>query len=417
MKNFHCLSISHQTTTLEDRSLVSCTEQESREFLLLAKETLAMKELMVVSTCNRFEIYFNTEQYSQIEQLISLFAAYKWIPARAFRNQIRHSEGEQAVRHLFHVALGLESKILGDLQIINQVKRAYQLSHELDLADAFLHRLMHTVFYANKRAVQETPIRDGQASLASAASFLTKRFAQDFTRAKVLIVGLGEIGTDVVKNLSGSEMSITLMNRTIQKAQLLAEDLQMEYAPLDCLAEKVAEADVVISAVSVENPMITHSMVGNTVFQKLLIDLAVPASIDTEIANDSAIQLFNVDQLGEVLKGTLEKRKQAIPDVMNIINEAVAELSEWSKNMQFTDALSTFKETLDEIRKKELARHFKDINSEDAQKFEQLTQGIINQIVKLPAIQLKSACQRGNAEELSQVLQELFSVEPEFSKK
>jgi len=417
MKNFHCLSISHQSAALEERSLVACNEQETREFLLLCKDTLAIEELMVISTCNRFEMYFQTNQEQLINELIGLLAAYKWVSPNSLRRKFKYLRGEEAVEHLFTVALGLESKVLGDLQIINQVKRGYQLSHELELAGAFLHRLMHTVFYANKRAVQETPIRDGQASLASAASALTKRFAQDFTQARVLVVGLGEIGIDVVKNLAGTDTQITLMNRTASKAQALAEELQIDWAPLEELATKVAESDVVISAVSVEQPIITQSMTGNTAFQKLLIDLAVPASIDPEIKHDSSIQLYNVDQLGEVLKGTLEKRSEAIPDVMGIIEDSISEFSEWSKGMQFSDALSSFKNTLNEIRKKELARHFKDINSEDAQRFDQLTQSMINQIVKLPAIQLKSACQRGNAENLSHVLQELFSVEQDFVRK
>lgn len=415
MKNFHCLSISHQTSSLEERSQVSCNEQESREFLTLCQESLGIKELMMVSTCNRFEIYVYTNDLEQIKNIIGTYAAYKWMPSKKLEGLFNHTTGEQAASHLFKVALGLESKVLGDLQIINQVKRAYQLSHELNLAGPFIHRLMHTVFYANKRAVQETAIRDGQASLASASSFLTKRFAEDFTLTKVLIVGLGEIGLDVVKNLAGSELSITLMNRTQSKAKALAEELQMSYAPIEQLAQRVAESDVVISAVSVEKPIINASMIGYTAFQKLMIDLAVPTSIDSAVKEDPSVQLYNVDQLGEVLKGTLQKRRQAIPRVMEIIEESISSLEDWSRSMQYSNSLSGLKNKLDEIRKKELSRYFKDLESEDAQRFEQLTQGIINQIVKLPAMQLKSACQRGNAEDLSKMLKQLFELDPSYS--
>ena len=411
MKNFHCLSISHFHASFEERSLISIQEHEINEFLLQAKALVGLEELLVASTCNRMELYFSTSKLTDVEKIKQVLGSFKGVLSQQFGGLFKHYQGADAVQHLFSVSLGLASRVLGDAQIINQIKRSYKISHELELAGPFLHRLMHTIFYANKRAVQETPIRDGQASLASAATAIANKFSENFTTARLLVVGLGEIGRDVIKNLADANMDITIMNRTKTKAMEAASQFGFRVADIADLENEINEADIVISAVGAPSPIIKANMLKGTPYQKLFIDLSVPGSIEKEVQQKPCTEVYNVDQLANQLDDTLQKRESAIPLVKAIISESIEEFSSWSVAQTYTNSLSHFKEKLNEIRQKELKRIGKHMNATEIEHFNSLTDGMINQIVKLPALQLRSACERGNAENLSGVLKELFDLE------
>ena len=199
---FKSVSISHRTAPLTIREMVALNEEESKAFAIKCKDLFGLSELLIVSTCNRTELYYTTP-VNISEDLVKALLIEKGIQVNPeFLNYFKHrNETEDSLRYLFEVATGLQSKVVGDLQIPNQIKKAYQLAADLNLAGPYLHRLMHTIFYSNKRVAQETSFRDGAASVSYATVALAEELSQAILQPKVLILGLGETREEVTQAL------------------------------------------------------------------------------------------------------------------------------------------------------------------------------------------------------------------------
>ena len=259
---FKAVSLTHKNSPVSLRERVALNAAETAGLLEKIKAFTTVQDALVLSTCNRTEIYYTHEEDISTD-LIKLLGMLKGVDALLDYDThfIRYNQGAAAIRHLFYVAMGLEAQVVGDLQISNQVKRAYQASADTEMAGPFLHRLMHTIFFTNKRVVQETSFRDGAASVSYAATELAYDLASAVINPKILIVGLGEIGRDVCKNLSDadqkrSEQDITIINRTAEKAEAEALVYGFKTLPFSQLSQAVAEADIIISSASAPQPLI-----------------------------------------------------------------------------------------------------------------------------------------------------------------
>ncbi len=415
--NFKALSLSHENAPVEVREALSMDEQEIKVFLKKVQEFCDASDLMVLSTCNRTEIYYSsTSDFSQ--DLIKLVCLEKEIAE--FEEYINYfvkiNEEEEAIRHLYEVSMGLNSQVVGDIQISNQVKNAYQWSADSSVAGPFLHRLMHSVFYTNKRVVQETPYRDGAASTSFAAVELTEDVTNNIINPRILVVGLGEIGVDVCKNFENTNLdNIVLINRTFEKAQALASELGFRAVEFSELEERLEEADVVISSIRTKDPFFTSEMISKLDLQKtsgkLFIDLSVPRSIDPAIDQLPGIILYNIDDLNVKTNEVVEKRKKAIPQVQSIIEDSMSDFSEWSKEMELSPTIHKLRNALEEIRKKELAQYVKSLEEDEMNLVDTITKNLMQKVIKLPVLQLKAACKRGEAETLIDVLNDLFDLE------
>ncbi len=409
MEGFKALGLSYKNAPIEVREKVAFSEMEAGQFLLQLKDALAMEEALLVSTCNRTELYY-TSQQNQDEEIIHLIASFKSLPSSQLSDYFTSYNNTSASRHLFNVSLGLESQVLGDIQISNQVKRAYQQSADLNLAGPHLHRLMHTIFYANKRVVQETSLQDGTASVASVAVDLIKGFVGNIDSPRIALIGLGEIGQNVLENLSSEEAVITLVNRTKSKAEKLADGKHISVCDFEALDGVLEDNDVIISAVSTQHPIISSSDFGSEVNHKLLIDLSVPRSMDSDLEKVPGVSLYNVDQLTERTEKARKLREKAIPDALKIVEEELLSFTSWKNEMGVSPTIQRLKSALDQIRKEELARH-KKLSEEEMELLEVVTKNMIQKVIKLPVLQLKAACKRGEAETLVGVLNDLFNLE------
>ncbi|GAB4240671.1 MAG: glutamyl-tRNA reductase [Ekhidna sp.] len=409
MQGFKAIGLSYQSTSIEVREKVAFGSEECVDFLLKLKETFGVEEALVVSTCNRTEIYY-TSKDEIAEEVIGFVASFKAIPGNVLKECFQVYNTNEATEHLFRVALGLESQVLGDIQISNQVKRAYQQSADLNLAGPYLHRLMHTIFYANKRVVQETTLQDGTASVASVAVSLIDRFIANIDQPRIALIGLGEIGQNVLENLGNDKARITLINRTRAKAEKLAEQRSLEVRDMEELDEVISESDVIISAVAAKTAIIGQDQLRTETIHKLFIDLSVPRSIDDKIDSIAGVSLYNVDQLSERTEKARSIRKKAIPAVESIIAESMKGLDAWKNEMEVSPTIQRLKKALDEIRKDELARHSR-VSDEERELLEVVTKNMIQKVIKLPVLQLKAACKRGEAETLVGVLNDLFNLE------
>ncbi|GAB3992814.1 glutamyl-tRNA reductase [Spirosoma daeguense] len=423
LDTFKAISLSHKTAPLRIRELIALNEDEAKGLMLRLRDFFGLTDLLVISTCNRTEIYYALDQAgatdtinADIARLLliekGLTDSDTYLPYFQF-----FDAHDDAVRHLFEVCTGLHSQVVGDMQIPNQVKQSYQWSADLDMAGPFLHRLMHTIFFTNKRVAQETAFRDGAASVSYAAVELIEELVGEHQKPNILVVGLGEIGTDVCKNLearAGNDVShITLCNRTRSKSEALAQQYGFQVADFDNLTDEIHRADVIITSVMLDDPLITPELLRNVkvLTFKYFIDLSVPRSVDTSVEQIPGVLVYNIDHIRNRADEALNQRLAAIPQVEAIISQAVAEFGDWSKEMVVSPTINKLKNALEQIRRDEIARHLKHLTPDESEKIDKITRGIMQKIIKLPVLQLKAACKRGEAETLIDVLNDLFDLE------
>ena len=413
---FKSVSLSHRTAPLAIREMLALNEEESKGFYVKCKDLFGLNELLIVSTCNRTEFYYTSDRDISTD-LTKAFLIEKGLTNTAeylgYFKQM--NETEDSLRHLFEVATGLQSKVVGDLQIPNQIKKAYQQAADSNMAGPYLHRLMHTIFYSNKRVAQETSFRDGAASVSYATVALAEELSQALPNPKVLILGLGEIGLDVCKNMEDKDFAeFTIMNRTIEKAEKIAAGKDLfRVAPITDLWKEIATADIIISSVRTDSPIITQAEIKKLQLLsfKYFIDLSVPRSIEDGIEKINGVLLYNIDTLKERADEALATRLASIPDVRTIIEESIVSFNDWSKEMEVSPTIHKLKNALEQIRKEELNRHMKGLTKEETEKLEKITAGLVQKIIKQPIIHLKAACKRGDSDKMVDVLNDLFNLE------
>lgn len=410
---FKAITISHKKASLQLRGQIALNEEESKALMLKMRETFDVSEVLVLSTCNRTEVYYVSES-DLGESIIRLIASQKILSSNEILPYFEIiDDHNEAVRYLFEVSMGLHSQVVGDLQIPNQVKHAYQWSADVQMAGPFLHRLLHTIFFTNKKIVQETSFRDGAASTSYATVEVMETFLPLLSNPKVLVVGLGEIGEDVCRTLADKGYkNITITNRTLEKAQKLASELGFEVADYQLVNQNILNSDIIISSVRCESPIITQETLKNkTLAVKYLIDLSVPNSIATDIEEVTGVVAYDLDTIQRRANEALQRRMEAIPQVLSIISDAIGEFNNWSQEMIVSPTIQKLKGALEQIRKEEMARFVKELSTEEAEKMEKITASMMQKIIKLPVIQLKAACKRGEAETLIDVLNDLFNLE------
>ncbi len=413
--HFKVVSLSYKKAPLQIRELLSLSEQSCKGLLHLLRDYTSATDVLVLSTCNRTEVYYSAEEdlSSEIIRLIGVQNQIGNITDYAeYFNCI--TDAQEATRHLFYVSIGLEAQVVGDMQISNQVKRAYQLSADEAMAGPFLHRLMHATFFTSKKVVQQTSFRDGAASVSYAAAELIGELTSEFLEPNILVVGLGEIGADVCRNLLNfNKQKVTVTNRTDSKAIQLAAECGFNTIPFDHVEEAMAEADVIICSIAARQPFITKEVMARheILSHKFLIDLSVPRSIDPAVEEVPGLLLYNIDDINNKATAALEKRKAAIPAVKEIIAESIAEFNDWAREMMVSPTINKLKNALEQIRQEELTRYLKSLNEEEAKVLDKVTRSMMQKIIKLPVLQLKAACKRGEAETLIDVLNDLFNLE------
>jgi len=418
---FRVVSLSHKSAPVHIRELISLDEAAIQRLLLKLKEFFTVTDALVLSTCNRTEIYYNHESdlSNELVKLIGIERGLSDAISYLDYFQILNEEKE-AVTHLFRVSMGLEAQVVGDIQISNQVKRAYQAAADLDLAGPFLHRLMHTIFFTNKRVVQETAFRDGAASLSYATIELIESLTQNIFQPRVLVIGLGEIGEDVAKNmvhLPTAQIKIT--NRTLSKAEEIGLPLGFEVIPFESCLTAMEEADVVVCSVRMQDPFITKQLVEsfNIPSFKVFIDLSVPRSIETSLEELAGVVLYNVDNIRSKATAALQTRLDSIPSVEAILEESIEEFGAWQKEMVVSPTIQKLKQSLEQIRQEELGRYLKNVDEKEFVLIDKITKSMMQKILKVPVVQLRAACQRDEAAEMIELITDLFDLEKSKNEK
>ena len=412
---FRVVSLSHRSAPVHIRELISLDEVAIQRLLLKLKEFFNLTDALVLSTCNRTEVYYSHELdlSSELIKLIGIERGLTDAISYLDYFQVINNEKE-AVTHLFRVSMGLEAQVIGDIQISNQVKRAYQTAADLELAGPFLHRLMHTIFFTNKRVVQETAFRDGAASLSYATIELIESLTQNIFQPRILIIGVGEIGEDVAKNMVHLPTAkIKITNRTLAKAEEIGFPLGFEVIPFDSCLTAIEEADVVVCSIRMSEPFITKQWIEavNIPSYKVLIDLSVPRSIETSVEDLPGVVLYNVDNIQSKATAALQNRLESIPSVEAILEESIEEFGAWQKEMVVSPTIQKLKQALEQIRQEELGRYLKNADEKEYLLIDKITKSMMQKILKVPVVQLRAACQRDEAAEMIELITDLFDLE------
>lgn len=413
MDDFVVVGISHWYADLSVRERFALNTQ-SQQLLLHEAEAIGMRGVIVLSTCNRTELFTRSDR---AEMLIGLMVKYSHGSRTEFEKFGFVKRGEEAVRHFFRVAAGLDAQILGDLQIIKQVKQAYEHAGNYNMLDGVMHRCMQSVFRAHKRSRTETSLGSGAATTAYAAVQAAKHELGSLAGKRVLLVGTGKIGKVTCMNLINMGVTqVTLVNRSEHRAQRLAEKFNVEVAPFESLVEKMSDSDLVIVATGATVPILRPGhieavRIAGSHQPLLLMDLSVPRNIEPEVGEMPGIRLINMDMLNDRLDETYKEREANIPLVEDIIDQELDEFKRWLTEQRVVPTIKALTRKLDDIRRAEMDRYASRFGAEEAKHAEKLTRRIVNKILALSIDHLKD--QSPESDEVTRVVQDMFKIRPE----
>ena len=415
-QRFKVVSLTHQQAPLAIRDLVALDEPGCRALLLTLSQELGLADVLVLSTCNRTEVYYSAAQ-DQSAAILGALARLKHLadsaPIVPFFTSI--TSASVAVQHLFEVAMGLDAQVVGDQQISHQVKQAYQWSADSGAAGPFLHRLLHTVFFTHKRVRQETSFCDGAASVACAALQLVEDLTAHLASPRVLLVGAGGFGGDVARyfGVSSRFAQVTICNRTRAKAESLAAECGLQVLDFAALVHGIQHADVVICSVAAAAPVITPELLASAAVlsHKYFVDLSVPHSIAAAVETVPGVLLYPLEAIQSKASAALEHRLTAVPQVRAIIAESLAGVQDWSEEMEVSPTIQKLKSALEQLRQDEMKRYGKRMSPAETVMLEEITKSLMQKVLKQPVLQLKAACKRGEPGQLVELLNELFNLE------
>ncbi len=345
--DFFIAGISYKKIEAETRGQFSISNGQYLSLINKAAQ-FGINEFFVLSTCNRTEIYGFA---NEVQQLIDLLCSETEGNAEHFRAAAYIKRGDAAIRHLFEVGAGLDSQILGDYEIIGQIKTAVRFSKERGFIAAFTERLVNAVLQASKAIKNQTALSGGTVSVSFAAVQYIRENVANISGKNILLIGTGKIGRSTGKNLVDylQTNSITLVNRTIGKARDLADELGVAHGNSEQLPQLIREADIILVATNAEEPVILAEHLRDN-RRKLIIDLSVPCNVANAVFQLEHIQLINVDHLSKLKDETLARRQAEVPKANSILAGYVEEFLDWCEMRKHVPVLKAVKTKLKEIQ-------------------------------------------------------------------
>jgi glutamyl-tRNA reductase len=383
---FYAVGLSYKKADAEIRGKFSLDGVAKTRLLEQAKNE-GIESLIVTSTCNRTEIYGFAEHPFQ---LIKLICENSQGSVESFQKVGFVYKNQEAISHLFRVGTGLDSQILGDFEIIAQIKSSFSQSKGLGLANAFLERLVNSVIQASKKIKTDTEISSGATSVSFAAVQYIIKNVEDIGNKNILLFGTGKIGRNTCENLVKHTKNehITLINRTKEKAEKLAGKLNLIVKDYSELHLELQKADVVVVATGAQNPTIDKAIL-NLKKPLLILDLSIPKNAHENVEELDGVTLIHMDYLSQLTDETLENRKKHIPAAEAIIEEIKEEFITWTKGRKFAPTINALKAKLNAIKASELDFQSKKISNFNEEQAEIISNRIIHKITTHFANHLK----------------------------
>ncbi|HSF18552.1 MAG TPA: glutamyl-tRNA reductase [Vicinamibacteria bacterium] len=382
------VGLNHRTAPVGVRERIAFSEEEVRSVLGRTRTEDTLTEAILLSTCNRTELYGLSSDNGAAELYIRrLLEESKKIDLSQHPGYAYTLTRLESVRHLLRVAAGLDSLVLGEAQILGQVRRAYDLSCEVGACGIVLSRVLQGAVNVGRRVRNETRIGAGAVSVASAASELAGKIFEDLSSRSVLLIGVGEMGALTARHMiERGARKLVIANRTFRRAEELANELNGTPLPLDRLESALASADIVISSTGATTPIVTRAMMKPILYQRggkpiYIIDIAVPRDFEGSIGDLDGIFLHDIDDMNVLVDSNLQKRRSEIPKAETIVEQELESFRSWRSSLAATPVIKRLRERVEELRAQELARHAKRFCTHDREQAELLTESLVNKIL------------------------------------
>ncbi|UCZ52130.1 glutamyl-tRNA reductase [Bacillus shivajii] len=417
------VSLNYKTTPVEIREKFTFQEDLDRALIKL-RQSKSILECVIVSTCNRTEIYVVADQLHTGRYYTKAFLS-DWfdISKEEFTPYLQIREDEHAIEHLFRVSCGLDSMVLGETQILGQVRDGFNHAQQEGTTGTIFNHLFKQAVTLAKRAHSETAIGENAVSVSYAAVELGKKIFGDFSDKKVLIMGAGKMSELTAKHLSANGINdITVMNRTIERAEELANKFQGRASSMSSMVDSLQETDILISSTGSKEYVVTKETVEKLVKKRkgrplFLVDIAVPRDLDPELEDIENVYLYDIDDLQGIVAQNLEERKQEAEKIELMIEEELVDFSHWLDTLGVVPvitalrgkALSVQSQTMESLERK--LSHLSDREKKVIRKH---MKSIVNQLLRDPISAVKELPEEENSEELLQFIMKVFALENEL---
>lgn len=403
---FYAIGLSYQKADAEVRGHFSLSDTAKQNVLAQAKQN-GIESVLLVSTCNRTELYgFAEHPY----QLIHLLCENTKGTVEEFQEVAYIHKNKEAIHHMFKVGSGLDSQILGDFEIISQLKFGARASKKEGLLNSFTERLVNAVIQASKRIKTETELSSGATSVSFASVQYIMNTVENISEKNILLFGTGKIGRNTCENLvkHTKNSHITLINRTKDKAEEVAGKFNLIVKDYEDLQQEVNASDIVIVATGAQNPTIYKSLI-STEKPLLVLDLSIPKNVNEDIRDLSNITLVHLDDLAKITDDTLEKRKAFVPAAEAIISEIMTEFNAWLDTLKFVPTLQAIKHKLTDYKNSEFNTQRKKLADFNEAQAEIITNNLIQKITNQFAHHLR---EDGNtSDESIELIKKIFQLE------
>ena len=402
--------INHNTASLDVREKVAFAPERMTDALLQACRMESIEEAIILSTCNRTEIYAHLAMgeggdYSADNVLRDWLTEFHQLAEADLSNAYYSYENDQAVGHIMRVASGLDSLVLGEPQILGQVKSAYALACDTGTVGKHLHSAFHQVFAVAKRIRSETAIGENPVSVAFAAVNLAQQIFSDLRQNTALLVGAGETIELVAQHLSRQNIGrVIVANRTLGRAAQLAEQLSAEAILLSDIPEQLHRADIVITSTASQLPLLGKGAVESALRQRrhqpiFMVDIAVPRDIEPQVGDLDDVYLYTVDDLRDVIDENLRSRQQAAKKAHSIVAEGVTRYQHDVRAQGSVTTIRAFREHAESLRDAELNKALKALQSGASAEvaLQQLARGLTNKLLHTPTAKIKQAGAEGDS--------------------
>ena len=423
MSELVAVGINHKTAPVELRERLAASPEEVRLVLTALQERAGLAEVMVVSTCNRVEVYGVAAQWRRAgEAALDLLAERRGVDPAELRRHAFLRGGREAATHVLRVAASLESMVVGEPQILGQVKDAFEVARSQGTIGAVLDRCLAAAFRGAKRVRSETAIARGAASVPSVAVDLAGSIFGELRECRALLVGAGEMAQQAGVHLKAAGVAaIAVANRGHERGAALAAELGAHHAPWEALAEQLQRADIVITSTGSPQPVIDRPLLravmkarrGAPIF---LVDIAVPRDVDPEVTRVDQVFLYNIDDLQGIVDENLRSRGQEAERAAAMVEQEVGELIAWQRSRAVGPLIQRLHAQAREVAEGELARlrgRLRDLSPEQQRAVEALAHGITQKLLHRPVTALRRAAASDEAPALSlaDALQALFELD------
>lgn len=419
-KRIALIGLNHKTAPVELRERLATSD--NNEILRQLMQLPPVKEALFLSTCNRIEITITTEEEPEgaIKTIKNFLAQYNQIDLKDFENSIYTYLDVDAVKHLFLVASSLDSMVIGEPQILGQIKEAYRLSLKQRVAGPILNRLLHKAFSVAKRVRTETELAHHAVSISYAAVELAKKIFGDLNDKHILLIGAGEMAELAVRHLLGSGVKdIVIANRTLERAVELSKEFNGRPISLTEISDYLAWTDIVVSSTGAPHFVICYDHIKGVMRQRknrpiFFIDIAVPRDIDPKLNDLDNVYLYNIDDLQDIIEIHKHVREKEARKAERIVEEEVIKFKWWLETLEAVPTIVLLKKKLEEIRQKELSktlRNLKHLSKEDKEAIEVMTNAMVKKILHDPITFLKKGEGRPKVDLYLDLARKLFNLD------